>query len=582
MATTYDHVAVAPARHKRKGIPMRSPCQRDMVEAPGVVFRFPDKISSAAAHSDHLNHPSSDVSALSILPSSAGLPSGLGAKTAAAVIAAAAAVSSSPTDNLIAPNNSTTDNTAATIATTAAVVEDAVDAADLTATASSTAGALTQPKQQQQHQGQEYAQVLLSETTTTTAADQGRGSGDQDVAIPISSANSTPILKPAIGAIPIHRSASNVLHYPELLSDLRDKLIQIHQIGSNTSNHNSSGVESDGNHANTTPIARRARAKRTSRGASSGSFAENESSRPNGHYYATTGARRSGLRGGHGSRANASSPGLDSSNASVSSSSAAKAPAASFHRRHSIGTIQSQADDEEEMVDVEEEGDDEDEDDGPLALSSAAPRQHHNQHLPSSYRHNGNYPHHHHQARRQHDSQVSGMATSAKRHVLGSDESAAGAYSAAGGKRKRDKDSRSPSVQPAKRTTPLHRLQSPPVAIPVASGGNGGRRCCASCGANSTPCWRPGLIDKVTLCNQCGLRYKKGKVYCPTCSYVPTKTEIATGGAIECKRCLTRIQPQPQSASRQAGLQHIAPAPSSTSRPNGHGSNASAVRNPQQ
>ncbi|KAJ2373251.1 hypothetical protein GGI05_007500, partial [Coemansia sp. RSA 2603] len=95
MATAFDHIVSAPARHKRKGIPMRSPCQRDMVEAPGVVFRFPDKINTG----------------LNILPSSAGLPSGHGAKSAAAVIAAAAAVSassspSSETSNINASNPS--------------------------------------------------------------------------------------------------------------------------------------------------------------------------------------------------------------------------------------------------------------------------------------------------------------------------------------------------------------------------------------------------------------------------------------------------------------------------------------------
>ncbi|KAJ1722167.1 DNA-binding transcription repressor, partial [Coemansia biformis] len=95
-------------------------------------------------------------------------------------------------------------------------------------------------------------------------------------------------------------------------------------------------------------------------------------------------------------------------------------------------------------------------------------------------------------------------------------------------KRKRDADGHRGSP-PAKRMSPQ------------AGSGCGGRRSCASCGASSTPCWRPGLIDSKTLCNLCGLRYKKGKVYCAGCSYVPTKTEIATGGASVCKRCTLPI-----------------------------------------
>ncbi|KAJ2769569.1 hypothetical protein IWQ56_002500, partial [Coemansia nantahalensis] len=131
-------------RHKRKGIPRRSPCRRDMVEAPGVVFRFPDKISPG----------------LAILPSAAGLPSGLGSKSAAAVIIAAAAAVSAPAHGLA-----------------------------------------------------------------------------------------------------IHRSASNVLHYPELLSDLRDRLIQVHQAGGGAAG-TSSGVESDSSHALQHAAVRRVKPKR--------------------------------------------------------------------------------------------------------------------------------------------------------------------------------------------------------------------------------------------------------------------------------------------------------------------------------
>ncbi|KAJ1902475.1 DNA-binding transcription repressor [Coemansia sp. IMI 209127] len=566
-------MAVAPARNKRKGIPMRSPCQRDMVEAPGVVFRFPDKINAPPSVSgDHINHTTSDVSAIAILPSSAGLPSGLGAKTAAAVIAAAAAVTSSSSSSADSFNNSTADNTAPAISAT--VSTDSGDAVDITVAAPSTADALTLSKQQQQGQDeqQQVDESVPSPDTTSsyTTTDPGKEGSDRDgAAAALESANSTPLLKPATGpssisagAVPIHRSASNVLHYPELLTDLRDKLIQIHQISGHGSNHNSSGIESDGNHqanAANSSVPRRSRVRRAGRGGASGAFGERDTpSRRGRPYYPSVGARRSGLRGGdsHGARVNASSPGPDSSNTlGVSeAAAAAKSSAVPFHRRHSIGTLQSQAEDDEE-IDVEEDGDDEgDDDEGPLALTSATSHQYN---LPVSYRHSGNNNAHYkqQQARRQHDGQVSGMAASARRHhPLGNGAAALapGVYPPSSAAAKRKRDSKSPSAPQAKRVAhshqPFHRHQSPAASIP-ASGGGGGRRSCASCGANSTPCWRPGLIDKVTLCNQCGLRYKKGKVYCSTCSYVPTKTEIATGGALECKRCMSRIVRQPQRPS---------------------------------
>ncbi|KAJ2520361.1 DNA-binding transcription repressor [Coemansia sp. RSA 1939] len=593
MATRFNHMGVAPARNKRKGIPMRSPCQRDMIEAPGVVFRFPDKISTSTS-SDHINHhPSSQVSTIDILPSSAGLPSGLGAKTAAAVIAAAAAVSQSSSESSESRNNnSTADNTAHTIATTAAAGtgDGASDVADITATALSTAGTLTQPKQQQQQaqdQDQGQRQEVRAEeggrmqstpfpdtasSNSASTADSGKGDSDRDGvdAQALDSANSTPLLKPATGAasisagaIPIHRSASNVLHYPELLSDLRDKLIQIHQISGHGSNHNSSGVESDGNHnsnaATNGSVPRRARERRGGRGGSSGTFGERETPGRRGrHYYASVGARRSGLRGdsSHGSNASASSPGPDSAIALESLSAAGKTANVSFHRRHSIGTIQSQAEDDE-VVDVEDDGDDEDDDDeGPLASQQYA--------LPAQFRHNdGHFKQH--QARRPHGGQVGAAAASARRHHLGAGEALASeTYAGAPGSAKRKRDStsasadrrsKSPSALHAKRAALAqqhqHQQQHHRHQSPAAAGS--GRRSCASCGANSTPCWRPGLIDKVTLCNQCGLRYKKGKVYCPTCSYVPTKTEIATGGALECKRCASRIvQRQSPSPSSRA------------------------------
>ncbi|OMH85206.1 Transcriptional regulatory protein ASH1 [Zancudomyces culisetae] len=67
------------------------------------------------------------------------------------------------------------------------------------------------------------------------------------------------------------------------------------------------------------------------------------------------------------------------------------------------------------------------------------------------------------------------------------------------------------------------------------------QRVCASCKVSSTPCWRPSWDNILSLCNSCGLRYKKGGVYCFNCHYVPMKTEISSGKLLNCKRCSQKI-----------------------------------------
>ncbi|KAG0200394.1 DNA-binding transcription repressor [Mortierella sp. GBA30] len=53
---------------------------------------------------------------------------------------------------------------------------------------------------------------------------------------------------------------------------------------------------------------------------------------------------------------------------------------------------------------------------------------------------------------------------------------------------------------------------------------------CEACKEKSTPCWRPGYTPGASLCNSCGLRYKKSGVFCPKdgCKYIPLKTEYAS------------------------------------------------------
>ncbi|KAJ2701538.1 DNA-binding transcription repressor [Coemansia sp. IMI 209128] len=535
MATTYHHHrsrCAPPARHKRKGIPMRSPCQRDMAEAPGVVFRFPDKIASIASAQDlSTTGVSAVVPGLNILPSSAGLPSGLGAKTAVSVIVAATAAAVTDTLALPLPTPLT--------ATSTPLVEE------------------------------------------LTPGDE-RSGGSQ-----ANSASSTPMLGPvassAIAAVPIHRSASNVLHYPELLSDLRDRLIQIHQVSHHHLNHHtSSGVESDGNHNQSAQQQniKRARVKRMA-----GASAQRAG------IYTSPGARRSGLRGsgaaagevtaasssiallpgslpaamGHGSAAavgrsrselNSTQHGMVEN---LTAGAAKAAESASFQRRHSIGTVQAQLgagmdDDDDEILDIV---------DSESTASSSGQRRHANQPQGQVHR----------------QLQVGGMATAAiSRGVpavprLGP--------SAPVPKRKRDKDavgdrrSGSPLAHPYyhhhQRFHPHPHPKHPAAVLPAPPGGDnirhggaafgGSKRSCASCGASSTPCWRPGLIDSMTLCNLCGLRYKKGKVYCAACSYVPTKTEIATGGASICRRCSSSIH--------MPNVIGIAGSPSSSPMPGG-------------
>ena len=47
---------------------------------------------------------------------------------------------------------------------------------------------------------------------------------------------------------------------------------------------------------------------------------------------------------------------------------------------------------------------------------------------------------------------------------------------------------------------------------------------CASCKTKKTPLWRDAE-DGTPYCNACGIRFKKYRICCPICSYIPRKDE---------------------------------------------------------
>ncbi|KAF1742928.1 hypothetical protein MXB_665 [Myxobolus squamalis] len=61
---------------------------------------------------------------------------------------------------------------------------------------------------------------------------------------------------------------------------------------------------------------------------------------------------------------------------------------------------------------------------------------------------------------------------------------------------------------------------------------NGNKRC-RSCKTLITPLWRD-TVEGITLCNACGIRFRKYQLMCNNCHYVPIKYEH---GLIFCSAC---------------------------------------------
>lgn len=63
---------------------------------------------------------------------------------------------------------------------------------------------------------------------------------------------------------------------------------------------------------------------------------------------------------------------------------------------------------------------------------------------------------------------------------------------------------------------------------------------CASCGTLKTPLWRDAE-DGTPLCNACGIRYKKYRVRCLRCWYIPRKEEKASSRCTSCGSFFDKI-----------------------------------------
>ena len=63
---------------------------------------------------------------------------------------------------------------------------------------------------------------------------------------------------------------------------------------------------------------------------------------------------------------------------------------------------------------------------------------------------------------------------------------------------------------------------------------------CASCGTHKTPLWRDAE-DGTPLCNACGIRYKKYRVRCQRCWYIPKKEDKMSSSCSNCGSLLNQM-----------------------------------------
>ena len=71
-------------------------------------------------------------------------------------------------------------------------------------------------------------------------------------------------------------------------------------------------------------------------------------------------------------------------------------------------------------------------------------------------------------------------------------------------------------------STPTISKLKPPKLKPPST--HKGGKVCASCKTRKTPLWRDAE-DGTPYCNACGIRFKKYRIRCSECSYIPRKDE---------------------------------------------------------
>jgi len=101
-----------------------------------------------------------------------------------------------------------------------------------------------------------------------------------------------------------------------------------------------------------------------------------------------------------------------------------------------------------------------------------------------------------------------------------------------------DSDSRASSSH----TTPELELEAVNKCYSLKCSKNSSKtKTCASCGTKKTPLWRDA-DDGTPYCNACGIRFKKYRVRCPACLYIPRKEEKTNNCCFLCGTKLVRCR----------------------------------------